>query len=95
MPLRMVDDLRTKYKVVGSFHDILWIKRREIWSTYTKIKECYQQKGLYKDVEEFVSSCKECQLQSKIRHRNGLCPTYPLAIHFQWVNDLVVILMEL
>jgi hypothetical protein len=36
-----------------------------------------------------VASCIECQLQSKIRYRDELHPTYPLAIDFQWVIDLV------
>jgi hypothetical protein len=40
-------------------------------------------------VEDFVASCIECQLQSKIRYRDELHPTYPLAIYFQWVIDLV------
>jgi hypothetical protein len=42
-------------------------------------------------VEDFVASCMECQLQSKIHYRDELHPTYPLAIHFQWVIDLVAI----
>ena len=95
MPLRVVDDLETKHKVLSEFHDTLWAGHRGVWATYTKIKERYWWKGLYKDVEEFVSSCKECQLQSKVRYRDGLCPTYPLAIHFQWVVDLVAMPMGL
>jgi hypothetical protein len=37
-----------------------------------------------------VASCIQCQLQSKIRYRDELHPTYPLVIHFQWMIDLVV-----
>jgi hypothetical protein len=89
MPLRVVDDSETKTQVLKEFHDTLWAGHRGIWATYTKIKERYWWKGLYKDVEEFVASCVVCQLQSKVRFRDELHPTYPLAIHFQWMIDLV------
>jgi hypothetical protein len=42
-----------------------------------------------------VASCIEYQLQSKIRYRDELHRTYPLAMHFQWVIDLVVIPLAL
>lgn len=89
VPLRVVGDLETKNLLLKEFHDTLWAGHRGIWATYNKIKERYWWKGLYKDVEEFVASCTKCQLQSKIRYRDELHPTYPLAIHFQWVIDLV------
>jgi hypothetical protein len=89
MPLRVVGDPETKTQVLKEFHDSLWAGHRGVWATYTKIKERYWWKGLYKDVEEFVSSCVVCQLQSKVRHRDELHPTYPIAIHFQWMIDLV------
>jgi hypothetical protein len=89
MPLRVVGDFETKTKVLQEFHDTLWAGHRGVWATYTKIKERYWWKGLYKDVEEFVASCVVCQLQSKVRHRDELHPTYPIAIHFQWMIDLV------
>ena len=89
VPLRVVGDSETKTQVLKEFHDTLWVGHRGIWATYTKIKERYWWKGLYKDVEEFVGSCVVCQLQSKIRHRDELHPTYPIAINFQWMIDLV------
>ena len=89
VPLRVIDDTETKNQILKEFHDTSWAGHRGIWATYNKIKERYWWKGLYKDVEDFVASCTECQLQSKIRYRDELHPTYPLAIHFQWVIDLV------
>jgi Integrase zinc binding domain/RNase H-like domain found in reverse transcriptase/Reverse transcriptase (RNA-dependent DNA polymerase) len=89
VPLRVVGDLESKNQILKEFHDTLWAGHRGIWATYNKIKERYWWKGLYKDVEEFVASCTECQLQSKVRYRDELHPTYPLAMHFQWVIDLV------
>ena len=64
---------------------------RGIWATYNKIKERYWWKGLYKYVENFVAFCIECQVQSKVCYINELHPTYPLAMHFQWVINLVAI----
>lgn len=87
--LRVVDDAKTKNEVLEEFHDSLWTEHRGIWATYNKIKEQYWWKGLYKDVEDFVASCTKCQLQSKMRYRNEFHPTYPLAMYFQWVIDLV------
>ena len=89
MPLRVVGDVATKNQVLKEFHDTLWAGHRGVWATYHKIKERYWWRGLYKDVEEFVASCIECQLQSKVRFRDELHPTYPLAMHFQWMIDLV------
>ena len=86
----MVDDSETKTQVLKEFHDALWAGHRGVWATYTKIKERYWWKGLYKDVEEFVASCLTCRLQSKIRYKDELHPTYPPSIHFQWVIDLVI-----
>lgn len=48
---------------------------------------------MYKDVADFVGSCETCQVYSNIRHRDGLHPTYPLAIHYKWVVDLVAMPM--
>jgi hypothetical protein len=89
MPLRVVGNTETKYQVLKEFHDTLWAGHRGVWATYTKIKERYWWKGLYKDVEKFVASCTVCQMQSKMRHRDELHPTYPLGMHFTWMIDLV------
>lgn len=95
MPLRVVGDTETKSQVLKEFHDTLWAGHRGIWATYTKIKERYWWKGLYKDVEEFVASCVVCQMQSKMRYRDELHPTYPLGMHFTWMIDLVSMPMGL
>jgi Integrase zinc binding domain len=88
-PLRVVDDGVSKQAILKEFHDSLWVGHRGVWATYTKIKERYWWKGLYKEVAHFVQTCTKCQLHSKDRYRDGLCPTYPPSIHFQWVIDLV------
>ncbi|KAL3695983.1 hypothetical protein R1sor_010059 [Riccia sorocarpa] len=90
IPLRVIDNLETRQQVISEFHDTLWAGHRGVWATYMKIKERYWWKRLYQDVAEFVGSCTDCQLQSKIRHRDCLQPTYPLSMHFQWVFDLVI-----
>ncbi|KAL2644231.1 hypothetical protein R1flu_011818 [Riccia fluitans] len=70
-------------------HESLWVGHRGIWATFAKLKERYWWKNMYRDVVPFVESCMTCQMYSNIRHRDGLHPTYPLAIHFKWVVDLV------
>ena len=44
---------------------------------------------MYSDVRLYVETCKTCQIYSKTQYRDGLKPTYPLCLHFQWVFDLV------
>ena len=45
---------------------------------------------MYKEVKEYVETCKICQYFSEIRHRDGHHPTFPVAMHYQWSLDLVM-----
>ena len=76
-------------KLIHEFHESLWAGHRGVWSTFSKLKEKNRWKGMYKDVSQFVESCVTCQMYSNVRHRDGLHPTYPLAMHYKWVLDLV------
>ncbi|KAL3676054.1 hypothetical protein R1sor_026002 [Riccia sorocarpa] len=89
VPQRIVCDRETQVMLMKEFHESLWAGHRGIWATFTKLKVRYWWKNIYKDVVAFVESCLTCQTYSNIRHRDGLHPTYPLAIHFKWVVDLV------
>ncbi|KAL3686249.1 hypothetical protein R1sor_004271 [Riccia sorocarpa] len=89
VPQRIVCDRETQVMLMKEFHESLWAGHRGIWATFTKLKARYSWKNMYKDVVAFVESCLTCQTYSNIRHRDGLHPTYPLAIHFKWVVDLV------
>jgi hypothetical protein len=80
--LGVISDTETKNQILKEFHDTFWVGHRGIWATYNKIKEWYWWKDLYKYVEDFVASCIECQLQSKVCYINELHPTYPLTMHF-------------
>ena len=82
LPLKVIDDSETKIQVLKEFHDALWAGHRGVWATYTKIKERYCWKSLYKDVEKFAASCIACQFQSKIRYKDKLHSTYPPSICF-------------
>jgi hypothetical protein len=93
--LRIISDTKTKNQILKKFHDIFWAYHREIWAIYHKIKKQHWWKGLNKDVEDFVASYIQCQLQSKVRYRDELHPTYPLVVHFQWVINLVTMLSGL
>ncbi|KAL3676471.1 hypothetical protein R1sor_026419 [Riccia sorocarpa] len=90
MLLRVVDDRETKLQLLKECHESLWAGHRGVWATYMKLKERYWWRGLYQDVVNFVSSCLHCQYYSKIRYRDGLVPTFPPSMHFQWVIDLVM-----
>ncbi|KAL3696508.1 hypothetical protein R1sor_010584 [Riccia sorocarpa] len=89
VPLRVVCGKETQLKLMAEFHESLWAGHRGIWATYSKLNERYWWKNMYRDVVVFVESCLTCQMYSNVRHRDGLHPTYPLAIHFKWVVDLV------
>ncbi|KAL3699107.1 hypothetical protein R1sor_017129 [Riccia sorocarpa] len=88
--LRVVDDEDTKLELLKECHEALWAGHRGVWATYMKLKERYWWKGMYSDVDKFVGSCLHCQFYSKVRHRDGLVPTFPPSIHFRWVLDLVM-----
>ncbi|KAL3702351.1 hypothetical protein R1sor_020373 [Riccia sorocarpa] len=88
--LRVVDDEDTKLELLKECHEALWAGHRGVWATYMKLKERYWWKGMYIDVDKFVGSCLHCQFYSKVRHRDGLVPTFPPSIHFRWVLDLVM-----
>ncbi|KAL3695519.1 hypothetical protein R1sor_009595 [Riccia sorocarpa] len=90
LPLRVVCDVDTQQKLMKEFHESLWVGHRGIWATFAKVKERYWWKNMYSDVASFVESCVTCQMYSSIRHRDGLHPTYPPAIHYKWVVDLVI-----
>ncbi|KAL3692893.1 hypothetical protein R1sor_006544 [Riccia sorocarpa] len=88
-PLRVVCGIENQRELIKEFHESLWAGHRGIWATFMKLKERYWWKNIYRDVVAFVESCVTCQMYSNIRHRDGLRPTYPPAIHFKWVVDLV------
>ncbi|MCO5601145.1 hypothetical protein L7F22_055264 [Adiantum nelumboides] len=87
--LRIVCDKETQMKLMQEFHESLWVGHRGVWAIFAKPKERYWWKGMYKDVAQFVESCVTCQMYSNVRHRDGLHPTYPLAMHYKWVVDIV------
>jgi hypothetical protein len=45
---------------------------------------------MYKNIKEFVESCEVCKKYSIVCHRDGLHPTFPLAMHYKWVVDIVM-----
>jgi hypothetical protein len=89
VPLRVVGDDNTKKKILEELHDAEAAGHRGVQGTYDRIRGLYWWAGMYTDVRLYVETCKTCQVYSKVRHRDGLKPTYPLCLHFQWVLDLV------
>ena len=55
--------------------------------------EKYWCPGIYKSVHDFVSTCESCQMHSVVQHRDKLHPTYPVAVDFKWMVDLVTMSM--
>ena len=89
LPQRVVGDSETKLQILKQCHDDDSAGHRGVQATYEKIRGLYWWPSCYIEIREYVESCPECQYYSKIRHRDGLCPTYPLSLHFQWVLDIV------
>ena len=85
---QVVCGLEGQQKIISEFYESWWAGHHGIWESFSKIKEKYKWKDMYKDVVDFLGSCKTCQLYSNVRHRDGLHPTYLLAIHYKWVVDL-------
>lgn len=89
IPLRVVGDEDTKIKILQECHDMEVAGHRGVQATYDRIRSLYWWPGVYTNVRKYVETCEICQVYSKIRHRDGLKPTHPLSLHFQWVLDLV------
>jgi hypothetical protein len=88
VPLRVVVKKEEQEELLATFHVSPWTGHRGTWATFEKLKEKYWRPGLYKDVHQFVKTCKSCQMHSMVRHRDELHATYPPTVHFKWMVDL-------
>mgnify|MGYP000727599113 CR=1 FL=1 len=79
-------------RIIKECHEELWAGHRGIWATFVKVKKWYYWCGMYKNVKEFVETCEICQMYSMVHHRDGLYPTFPLAMHYKWAIDLVIVM---
>jgi hypothetical protein len=93
IPMRVVCKLEEQQRLIREFHDTAWAGHRGVWATFAKLKEKYWWPGFYKDVATYVETCKDCQIYSNVRHRDELHPTYPLAMHYKWMVDIVTMPM--
>ena len=88
-PVRVVGTVAQRQQIMADFHESEWAGHRGIWATFSKIKEKYWWRGMYKDIARYVETCNKCQQYSGIRHRDPLHPTFSPTIHFKWMVDLV------
>jgi transposase InsO family protein len=89
VPRRVLDTDEEKKRVLWDCHDAVEAGHRGVRATYEKVQRWYWWSGMYVDVKSYVGSCKTCQYYSKVRFRDGLNPTSPLSLHFQWAVDVV------
>ena len=89
MLLRVVGKEEERRQVLQNLHDFEVAEHKGRDATYEKVRQLYWWPGMYVDVSTYVETCKVCQVYSKVKHRDGLNPTYPLALHYQWAVDLV------
>ncbi len=89
-PQRVISMAEAQQKIIKECHEELWAGHRGVWATFAKVKERFWWYGMYKNVKEFVETCEICQMYSMVRHRDGLHPTFPLAMHYKWAIDLVM-----
>ena len=87
--LRVIGRDKEKQEILQGLHDVDMAGHKGREATYDKVRRLYWWPGMYVDVSEYVASCKVCQLYSKVKHRDGLNPTYPLSLHYQWALDIV------
>ena len=89
MLLRVIGTNKEKTEILRNLHDFDTAGHKGREATYERVKRLYWWPGMYVDVSEYVETCKVCQLYSKVQHRDGLVPTYPLSLHYQWAVDVV------
>ena len=71
------------------FHESDWARYRGTWAAFTKIKQKYWVKGMYRDIAKFTGNCEKCQMYSGIRHRDELHPTFSPTINLKWIVHIV------
>ena len=91
--MRVFYKLENRQKLMSKFHDSVFAGHRGIWVVFVKLKEKYWWPGIYKDVATFVEICNESQMFSNVHHRDELHLTYPLAMHYKWMVDIVMMSM--
>jgi hypothetical protein len=91
--MRVVCKLEEQQRLIREFHDSAWARHRGVWATFAELKEKYRWPGFYKDLETYVETGKDCQIYSNVRQRDELHPTYPLAMDYKWMVDIVTMPM--
>ena len=71
---RVVDDISQRAEIIQSLHDDLGHKGRE--ATYRKVADRYWWERCYRDVQNYCSSCTECQLRSTARVEEPMFATW-------------------
>jgi hypothetical protein len=93
IPMRVVSKLEEQRRLIKEFHDSAWAGHQGVWATFAKLKEKYWPPQFYKDVATYVETCKDCHIYSNVHYRDELHPTYPLAMHYKWIVDIVTMPM--
>ena len=89
LPVWVVGTKKQQKQVMADFHESAWAGHRGTWAKFTKIKQKYWWKGMYRDIAEFTGSCEKCQMYSGIRQRDKLHPTFSPTINLKWMVDIV------
>ena len=84
---RVVDDTSSRTEILKSLHDELGHKGRE--ATYRKTADRYWWEGCYKDVQNYVLSCEECQRRSTTRSEEPMYATWTTALWQKVGLDIV------
>jgi hypothetical protein len=87
MPIKLVvDDERTKARILQDLHDQTGHKGRE--STYYKVSQRYFWHGCYRDVQTYVRSCPQCQHRDSRRAEEPMYPTAANGLMEKWAIDI-------
>ena len=72
-PRRVIWDADQQKRIVEELHDESGHRGKK--GTYEKVSLRYWWKGLYRDVENWVKTCRECQMRASVRATEELHPT--------------------
>lgn len=87
--LRVTGDEASMKRILEECHDVAATGHKGIQPTYERVIALYWWLVVYKEVCEYVQIYFIYQIYSKLRHRDGLTPTCPKSLHFQWGVDIV------
>jgi len=79
-----------KEAILRGLHEAREAGHRGIWATYCRVRRRYYWKRMFRDVQDFIEACRECQVYSKLGVRDPLTMDPPRGVNMTWNVDIII-----